>query len=191
MGYTSVFVDTDSDDWKQPGVSKIIKWATPKKNKGASVLFHDAGGNRAQTVKALGDVHQEDEGEGLHLHHGQRRHRGQRRRTRRAARTPAGRPGPAQQPGSAQGASARPGGRSAPAASSGQQGQQPGQTAGRNSRAGRGVNSLQAAHRTATGTTLYEGKALIAAVAVAEWTVPGLATGSSPSSASPSWAGSG
>ncbi len=30
---------------------------------------------------------------------------------------------------------------------------------------------------TATGTTLYEGKALVAAVAVAEWTVPGLAIG--------------
>ena len=53
-GYTSVFVDTDSDDWKRPGVSKIIKWATPSKNKGASVLFHDAGGERSQTVKALG-----------------------------------------------------------------------------------------------------------------------------------------
>lgn len=53
-GYTSVFVDTDSDDWKRPGVSKIIKWATPSKNKGASVLFHDAGGERSQTVEALG-----------------------------------------------------------------------------------------------------------------------------------------
>ncbi|MFC9127020.1 bifunctional polysaccharide deacetylase/glycosyltransferase family 2 protein [Streptomyces sp. NPDC057099] len=52
-GYTSVFVDTDSDDWKRPGVSKIVQWATPKKNKGASVLFHDAGGERSQTIKAL------------------------------------------------------------------------------------------------------------------------------------------
>ncbi len=42
---------------------------------------------------------------------------------------------------------------------------------------GDGTSSLQAAHRTATGATLYEGKALIAAVAVAEWAVPGLATG--------------
>ncbi|MEU4484089.1 glycosyltransferase [Streptomyces purpurascens] len=52
-GYTSVFVDTDSDDWKRPGASKIVQWATPKKNKGASVLFHDAGGERSQTIKAL------------------------------------------------------------------------------------------------------------------------------------------
>ena len=36
---------------------------------------------------------------------------------------------------------------------------------------------LQAAHREATGATLYEGKALIVAVAVAEWTVPTLSVG--------------
>ncbi|MCQ9185362.1 polysaccharide deacetylase family protein, partial [Streptomyces sp. IBSBF 2953] len=52
-GYTSVFVDTDSDDWKRPGVSKIVKWATPEAGKGASVLFHDAGGERSQTIEAL------------------------------------------------------------------------------------------------------------------------------------------
>ncbi len=51
-GYTSVFVDTDSDDWKRPGVSKIVQWATPPKSTdGAVVLFHDAGGDRAQTIK--------------------------------------------------------------------------------------------------------------------------------------------
>jgi len=53
LGYTSVFVDTDSDDWKKPGVSKIVRWATPKKNEGAIVLMHDAGGDRSQTVEAL------------------------------------------------------------------------------------------------------------------------------------------
>ncbi|CAM5700422.1 glycosyltransferase [Streptomyces violaceorubidus] len=36
---------------------------------------------------------------------------------------------------------------------------------------------LQAAHHDATGATLYEGKALVAAVAVAEWTVPALSAG--------------
>ncbi|MCQ9182256.1 glycosyltransferase, partial [Streptomyces sp. IBSBF 2953] len=36
---------------------------------------------------------------------------------------------------------------------------------------------LQAAHREATGVTLYEGKALIAAVTLAEWTVPTLSVG--------------
>lgn len=52
-GYISVFVDTDSDDWKKPGVSKIVKWATPSGTSGAAVLMHDAGGNRDQTMKAL------------------------------------------------------------------------------------------------------------------------------------------
>lgn len=28
QGYTGVFVDTDSDDWKKPGVAKIVDWAT-------------------------------------------------------------------------------------------------------------------------------------------------------------------
>ncbi|MYX76660.1 polysaccharide deacetylase family protein, partial [Streptomyces sp. SID3915] len=53
MGYTSVFIDTDSEDWQLPGVSKIIQWATPKNGKGASVLFHDAGGDRSETLAAL------------------------------------------------------------------------------------------------------------------------------------------
>ncbi len=52
-GYTSVFIDTDSDDWKRPGVSKIVEWATPEDGEGASVLFHDAGGERSQTIEAL------------------------------------------------------------------------------------------------------------------------------------------
>ncbi|MEU9879335.1 bifunctional polysaccharide deacetylase/glycosyltransferase family 2 protein [Streptomyces phaeochromogenes] len=182
-GYTSVFVDTDSDDWKRPGVSKIIKWATPSKNKGASVLFHDAGGERSQTVKALGTYIKKmkakgytfttisgaiREGNGQDAQSGQNAQAGQN----------------SQQPGSEQGEqseqSEQAGGQ-APGAQQGQQGQQ-GQQPGQNGQLGQsgeagGVNSLQAAHRTATGTTLYEGKALVAAVAVAEWTVPGLATG--------------
>jgi cellulose synthase/poly-beta-1,6-N-acetylglucosamine synthase-like glycosyltransferase/peptidoglycan/xylan/chitin deacetylase (PgdA/CDA1 family) len=53
-GYVTSFVDLDSEDWTRPGVSKIISNATPKNGEGAAVLFHDAGGNRAQTVQALG-----------------------------------------------------------------------------------------------------------------------------------------
>ena len=40
-----------------------------------------------------------------------------------------------------------------------------------------GTDRLQAAHREATGATLYEGKALVVAVAVAEYTVPTLSVG--------------
>ncbi|MFE1798277.1 bifunctional polysaccharide deacetylase/glycosyltransferase family 2 protein [Streptomyces sp. NPDC059517] len=158
-GYTSVFVDTDSDDWKRPGVSKIIKWATPSKNKGASVLFHDAGGERSQTVKALGTYIKKMKAKGYTFTtiSGATQQADAAEQQSDAAEQQAngGQPGSGEAPGGRQG--------------QGLQGQQ-GQGA-------QGGNALQAAHRTATGTTLYEGKALVAAVAVAEWTVPGLATG--------------
>ncbi|MEV0557435.1 glycosyltransferase [Streptomyces sp. NPDC050597] len=179
-GYTSVFVDTDSDDWKRPGVSKIIKWATPSKNKGASVLFHDAGGERSQTVKALGTYIKKMKAKGytfttisgaIQQTESANREAG----TGTGSGAEAGATADANQQGSGQNGQ-QPGGEQAGGqAPGGQQGQQPGQS-GQLGQAG-GANSLQAAHRTATGTTLYEGKALVAAVAVAEWTVPGLATG--------------
>ncbi|MFJ8810721.1 bifunctional polysaccharide deacetylase/glycosyltransferase family 2 protein [Streptomyces sp. NPDC102490] len=121
-GYTSVFVDTDSDDWKRPGVSKIVEWATPEDGEGASVLFHDAGGERSQTIEALPKYIEKMKAKGYTFT-------------------------------TVSGALAE---------------QQPRQPGG---------GGLQAAHHQATGATLYEGKALIAAVAVAEWTVPALSAG--------------
>ncbi|MFH8468776.1 bifunctional polysaccharide deacetylase/glycosyltransferase family 2 protein [Streptomyces sp. NPDC017991] len=159
-GYTSVFVDTDSDDWKRPGVAKIIKWATPSKNKGASVLFHDAGGERSQTVKALGTYIKKMKAKGYTF------------TTISGATQLADAEEQQANGGQAAGQTT---GQAAGQVPGGQQGQE-GQ-GGQGGRTGQGGNSLQAAHRTATGTTLYEGKALLAAVAVAEWTVPGLATG--------------
>lgn len=73
MGYTSVFIDTDSEDWQLPGVSKIVEWATPEDGEGASVLFHDAAWRPLRDTGRAAPIHQEDEGEGLHLHHRQRR----------------------------------------------------------------------------------------------------------------------
>ncbi|MBE8477808.1 bifunctional polysaccharide deacetylase/glycosyltransferase family 2 protein [Streptomyces justiciae] len=128
-GYTSVFVDTDSDDWKKPGVAKIVKWATPSKSNGASVLFHDAGGERSQTIKALPKYIEKMRAKGYTFT-------------------------------TISGVLEKDQSVNAPV------GQQPS-----------GVNTLQAAHRAATGATLYEGKALIAAVAVAEWAVPALSVG--------------
>ncbi|MFD0307536.1 bifunctional polysaccharide deacetylase/glycosyltransferase family 2 protein [Streptomyces sp. NPDC127119] len=155
-GYTSVFVDTDSDDWKRPGVSKIIKWATPAENKGASVLFHDAGGERSQTVKALGTYIKKMKAKGYSFTTisgaAQQADAAEQQSDAAEQQANGGQPGSGAAPGGQQG--------------QGQQGQ-----------GAQGGNALQAAHRTATGTTLYEGKALVAAVAVAEWTVPGLATG--------------
>ncbi|MER6159812.1 bifunctional polysaccharide deacetylase/glycosyltransferase family 2 protein [Streptomyces sp. NPDC001868] len=125
-GYTSVFVDTDSDDWKRPGVKKIIKWATPEDGKGASVLMHDAGGDRSQTVEALGTYIEKMKAKGYTF------------------TTVSG----ALQKDDAENGQGSP-----------------------------GTSNPQAAHRTATGTTLYEGKALVAAVYVAEYAVPTLSVG--------------
>ncbi|MGX1511905.1 bifunctional polysaccharide deacetylase/glycosyltransferase family 2 protein [Streptomyces collinus] len=129
-GYTSVFVDTDSDDWKRPGVSKIVEWATPEDGEGASVLFHDAGGERSQTIEALPKYIEKMKAKGYTF------------TTVSGAMAD-------QQPTGAGPAGAGPA----------------------------GEQDLQAAHHAATGATLYEGKALVAAVAVAEWTVPALSVG--------------
>ncbi|KPI31295.1 polysaccharide deacetylase [Actinobacteria bacterium OV320] len=53
LGYLTVVNNTDSEDWKKPGVEEIIRRATPKGGKGAIVLMHDSGGDRHQTVQAL------------------------------------------------------------------------------------------------------------------------------------------
>ncbi|GGW91931.1 bifunctional polysaccharide deacetylase/glycosyltransferase family 2 protein [Streptomyces lomondensis] len=125
-GYTSVFVDTDSDDWKRPGVAKIVQWATPEKNKGASVLFHDAGGERSQTIAALPKYIEKMRAKGYTF------------------TTISGVMEKQQAPAGAPQA---------------------------------GGTRLQAAHREATGAILYEGRALVAAVTVAEWAVPTLSVG--------------
>jgi cellulose synthase/poly-beta-1,6-N-acetylglucosamine synthase-like glycosyltransferase/peptidoglycan/xylan/chitin deacetylase (PgdA/CDA1 family) len=52
-GYLTVVNDTDSEDWRKPGVDEIIRRATPKNGEGAIVLMHDSGGDRSQTVAAL------------------------------------------------------------------------------------------------------------------------------------------
>ncbi|MFB8777394.1 bifunctional polysaccharide deacetylase/glycosyltransferase family 2 protein [Streptomyces broussonetiae] len=52
-GYITVVNNTDSEDWRRPGVAKIIEKATPKNGEGAIVLMHDSGGDRSQTVAAL------------------------------------------------------------------------------------------------------------------------------------------
>ncbi|MFF2845450.1 glycosyltransferase [Streptomyces sp. NPDC058001] len=52
-GYITLVNNTDSEDWKRPGVEEIIRRATPKGGKGAVVLMHDSGGDRSQTVAAL------------------------------------------------------------------------------------------------------------------------------------------
>ena len=43
----------DTEDWKDPGVHRIIKTVLDGTKPGNIILFHDGGGNRIQTVKAL------------------------------------------------------------------------------------------------------------------------------------------
>ncbi|MDX3798891.1 bifunctional polysaccharide deacetylase/glycosyltransferase family 2 protein [Streptomyces sp. AK04-3B] len=156
-GYTSVFVDTDSDDWKRPGVSKIIEWATPEDGKGASVLFHDAGGERSQTIKALPAYIKKMKAAGYAfttISGAMQQQRTAASRGTSGTETPDG--GSAAVTGGVAGVGGT---------------DDPGDTAGG------AADRLQAAHREATGVTLYEGKALIAAVTLAEWTVPTLSVG--------------
>ncbi|MET8855677.1 glycosyltransferase [Streptomyces sp. NPDC004579] len=161
LGYTSVFVDTDSDDWKKPGVSKIVQWATPKKNKGAIVLMHDAGGDRSQTVRALDTYIKKMKARGYTF---ATVSGAQAELNRAASLAAAGRGGSGTAGGTGSGAAA------------GQGGSRAGGTAAAGGPSAGVIEGAeaQAGQRRATGATLYEGKALVYAVAVAEWVVPAL-----------------
>jgi len=52
-GRIVVLSDIDSKDWQRQGVDAVVANATPKDDRGAVVLMHDSGGDRAQTVAAL------------------------------------------------------------------------------------------------------------------------------------------
>ncbi|MFF7977679.1 bifunctional polysaccharide deacetylase/glycosyltransferase family 2 protein [Streptomyces sp. NPDC007901] len=182
-GYTSVFVDTDSDDWKKPGVSKIIKWATPKKNKGAAVLFHDAGGERSQTIKALPTYIKKMKAKGYTFTTVSGVIQKRNAANREAAAAGNGTSGTSgtggqtatgvTEAGSLAGTGTAPTGEggTAPNGESGGTGTAPNGQNGQNGSTSTTAR-LQAAHRTATGMTLYEGKALIVAVTIAEWALP-------------------
>jgi cellulose synthase/poly-beta-1,6-N-acetylglucosamine synthase-like glycosyltransferase/peptidoglycan/xylan/chitin deacetylase (PgdA/CDA1 family) len=51
--YVVALSDLDSKDWQRPGVASIVRNATPQGAQGGTVLFHDGGGDRSQTVAAL------------------------------------------------------------------------------------------------------------------------------------------
>ena len=46
----------DPQDWARPGVSKIVSNIMKNTKTGSIILEHDGGGNRSQTVAALGIV---------------------------------------------------------------------------------------------------------------------------------------
>jgi cellulose synthase/poly-beta-1,6-N-acetylglucosamine synthase-like glycosyltransferase/peptidoglycan/xylan/chitin deacetylase (PgdA/CDA1 family) len=53
QGYLVVVNDLDSEDWQRPGVAQILRNSAPPAATSAVILFHDAGGDRAETVAAL------------------------------------------------------------------------------------------------------------------------------------------
>lgn len=52
-GYLVVLADHDSEDWRRPGVRRLVQNTLPDDDSGSIVMFHDAGGDRFQTVEAL------------------------------------------------------------------------------------------------------------------------------------------
>jgi cellulose synthase/poly-beta-1,6-N-acetylglucosamine synthase-like glycosyltransferase/peptidoglycan/xylan/chitin deacetylase (PgdA/CDA1 family) len=52
-GYVIVLSDLDGEDWQRPGVSAIVRNATPRDDRGGVVLLHDGGGNRSETLAAV------------------------------------------------------------------------------------------------------------------------------------------
>ncbi|MDP9294786.1 MAG: bifunctional polysaccharide deacetylase/glycosyltransferase family 2 protein [Actinomycetota bacterium] len=51
--YVIALADLDSRDWQRKGVASIVRDATPRGQQGGVVMFHDGGGDRGQTVRAL------------------------------------------------------------------------------------------------------------------------------------------
>jgi len=54
LGYLVVLTDEDSNDWQTDlTVAQMVEEATPSNGEGASILLHDAGGDRTKTIAVL------------------------------------------------------------------------------------------------------------------------------------------
>jgi cellulose synthase/poly-beta-1,6-N-acetylglucosamine synthase-like glycosyltransferase/peptidoglycan/xylan/chitin deacetylase (PgdA/CDA1 family) len=67
LGYISVGLHIDPDDWARPGVDSIIGRTLRQLDRGNIVLLHDGGGERSQTVAALGPLIDSLRARGKHL----------------------------------------------------------------------------------------------------------------------------
>lgn len=56
LGYVTAGLHVDSDDWLEPGAQQIIDNVLRERAKGNVVLLHDSGGDRSQTVAAIGPM---------------------------------------------------------------------------------------------------------------------------------------
>ena len=57
----------DPQDWKKPGVTKIVQTVLSTVAPGAVILLHDGGGNRDQTMAALPGIISGLQGQGYTL----------------------------------------------------------------------------------------------------------------------------
>ena len=56
LGYVTAGLHVDSEDWIQPGVQTIVDTVLAQRSRGNVVLLHDGGGERSQTVAAIGPL---------------------------------------------------------------------------------------------------------------------------------------
>ncbi len=56
LGYITVGLRDDPGDWAEPGVETIVRRSLDQLGRGNVILLHDGGGNRYQTVRALGPL---------------------------------------------------------------------------------------------------------------------------------------
>ncbi|MBI3549584.1 MAG: polysaccharide deacetylase family protein [Elusimicrobia bacterium] len=56
MGYGVVLWSVDCQDWKRPGSDRITRVVLSQVKAGSIILLHDGGGDRSQTVQALGAI---------------------------------------------------------------------------------------------------------------------------------------
>lgn len=56
LGYTTVGLHVDSDDWLEPGKDQIVRNVLDARKRGNVVLLHDSGGDRTQTIAAIGPM---------------------------------------------------------------------------------------------------------------------------------------
>ncbi|HEX6535290.1 MAG TPA: glycosyltransferase [Gemmatimonadaceae bacterium] len=55
-GYLTIGLRIDSEDWQEPGVQRIIDTTLAQRPRGNVILMHDGGGDRRQTIAALGPL---------------------------------------------------------------------------------------------------------------------------------------
>ena len=56
LGYITAGLHVDSDDWKELGAQRIVQTVLDRRSRGNVILLHDGGGDRSQTVAALGPM---------------------------------------------------------------------------------------------------------------------------------------